>query len=149
MYNDYSRERIGDEEKEGAAREPENQGGEATCEGRVVMNSAAFQAFMTGSASGTSEAWTIARLAGILGAKQADEHILVSHSFNIAGIEMEYEADEENNRVTVRCHVRTKERTGAETAALVGCGMALMVLVDSLRAIDRGMTIDGLRIVRQ
>jgi len=149
MYNDYSREMIGDEEKERTAREPEDRGGEASCEGRVVMNAAAFQAFMTGSTSGTSEAWTVARLAGILGAKQADKHILVSHSFNIAGIEMEYEADEAGNHVTVRCRVRTKERTGAETAALVGCGMALMALVDSLRAIDRGMTIDGLRIVRQ
>lgn len=144
MAYDYSQ---ADEENE-SGQVKEKDGGEATAEGSLIMNAAAFQAFMTGSSVGGSEAWTVARLAGIQGAKQADELILVSHSFNITGIEMEYEADEDEKKVLVRCQVRTRERTGSETAALVGCGMALMVLVDSLRAIDRGLKIDGLRIVR-
>ena len=144
MAYDYSRV---DEETE-KKPDKEKVGGQAAAEGSVIMNSAAFQAFMTGSSVGGSEAWTVARLAGIQGAKQADELILVSHSFNISGIELEYSADEEEKKVTVKCQVKTKERTGSETAALVGCGMALMVLVDSMRAIDRELKIDGLRIVR-
>jgi cyclic pyranopterin phosphate synthase len=144
MAYDYSRVEEETENKPGK----ENEGGKAAAEGSLIMNAAAFQAFMTGSSVGGSEAWTVARLAAIQGAKQADELILVSHSFNITGIEMEYDANEEEKKITVKCQVRTKERIGAETAALVGCGMALMVLVDSLRAIDRGLKIDGLKIVR-
>jgi cyclic pyranopterin phosphate synthase len=123
-------------------------GGEAIAVGHVVMNEAAFQAFRTGSSTGMSEAWTIARLAGIMGAKQADELVLVSNTFTISGIEMSFETDEDSRKVTVKCEVRTRERSGAATAALVGCGLALLVLVDSLRAIDREMTIEGLQIQR-
>jgi cyclic pyranopterin phosphate synthase len=147
MNYSYSNNEPDEEKKPGVqvARE----GGRAVAEGSVVMNLAAFQAFFTGSAASSSEAWTQARLAGILAAKQADEMVLVSHSVNISGIEMEYTVKEEERRVTVRCDVRTVERVGAETSALVGCGMTLMVLVNSLRAMDRGMSIESLRILRE
>jgi len=125
------------------------EGGEAVAEGSVKMNEAAFQAFNTASSGGMSEAWTVARLAGIMGAKQADELILVSHSFNITGIEMSYKTDESTKAATVRCEVRTMERIGAATAAMVGCGLALMVLVDSMRAIDGEMSIEGLHLVKK
>jgi cyclic pyranopterin phosphate synthase len=146
MGYDYPDQKEPDIDKANKALKTE--GGEATAKGSVVMNAAAYQAFMTAVIEGASEAWTIARVAGILGAKQADEHILISHSFNITGIEMDYSADEDKQRITVRCQVRTSERIGAETAALVGCGTALMVLVDSMRAIDRDMSIEGLHVVR-
>ncbi len=147
MGYDYPYRTDGAEEKTVTARRHE--GGEATAEGYMVMNAAAYQAFMTGAEVGGSEVWLVARLAGILAAKQADEHILISHTFNLVAIEMEFETEEDEKKVTVRCLVRTKERTGAETAALVGCGIALMALVDSLRAIDRGLKIENLRILRK
>ena len=143
-------DRYSDAEAEVKPRKAaETPGSQATAAGALVMNSTAFQAFTTGASTGGSEAWTMARLAGIQGAKQADVLILASHSFNIVGIEMGYDADEETNRVTVRCEVRTRERIGAETSALVGCGIALMVLVDALRAMDRSITVEKLRVVRQ
>ena len=148
MSYDYSYVNEETAEKQEKSEKAVDTGGRATAEGSLVMNSTAYQAFMTGSSVGGSEAWTVARLAGIQGAKHADELVLVSQSFNIVGIEMEYEADEEAKKVTVKCQVRTKERIGAETAALVGCGMALMVLVESLRAMDRNLKIDGLRVIR-
>lgn len=147
MANTY-RDQDSEAGEEGK-KAPAHQGAQAAAEGSLVMNSTAFQAFITGASVGSSEAWTMARLAGIQGAKQADELILASHSFNIVGIEMSYDADEENNRVTVRCEVRTRERIGAETSAIVGCGIALMVLVDALRAMDRAATIEQLRVVRE
>jgi cyclic pyranopterin phosphate synthase len=125
------------------------EGDEAAAEGHVVMNEAAFQAFITAVDGGMSEAWTVARLAGIMGAKQADELILVSHSCNIAGIEMSFKTDEESNKVTIRCEVRTRERIGAATAAMVGCGLALMGLVNSMRAIDKEMSIEGLHLLKK
>jgi len=70
-------------------------------------------------------------------------------AFDIGNIEINYEATEEDeNRVTIRCHVRTMERTGSETPALIGCGIALMTVVDTLRAVDRNLVINELRIVR-
>ncbi len=148
MAYDYSYTEN-NEKREEPKKSVQEVGGQAIAEGSIRMNAAAFQAFHTGSADGSSEAWSVARLAGIQGAKHADELILVSHSFNIIGIEMEYEADDDEKIITARCQVRTRERMGAETAALVGCGIALMVLVDTLRAVDRSLKIDGLHVVRR
>jgi cyclic pyranopterin monophosphate synthase len=112
------------------------------------MNSAAFQAFLTSSGAGGSDTWIQGRLAGILASKTADQAMLITHSINVTGIDLSYTVNETERKVTVRCEVRTKERIGAETSAMLACGTTLMVLANSLRVIDRDMTIEGLHVVR-
>ena len=137
-------------ENEKEAREvPRIQTGDrAVAEGSVVMNEAAFTAFVSGAGEGRSDAWTVARIAGIQGAKRADELILISYTYNINKIEMDYRVDNDSKKVTVVCEVTVTERVGAEAAALVGCSTALMSLVNSLRVVDREMRIDGLKVRR-
>jgi len=139
---------VEEEDKKKDKMQKKEIGGQATAEGYIQLSEAGYQAFISGAHGGPGDAWTVARLAGIMGAKQADELVLVSNSFNLIGIEMEYETDEKLKSVTVRCEVRTLERVGSETAALIGCGLSLMSLVDSLRAIDRNTAVSGLRIKR-
>lgn len=149
MYDPYKNEDEYHVDERRPVQKRVHEGGHALAEGTIKMSEGAFHAFVTGAEVGKSEAWTAARLAGIQGAKQADELVLVSHSFNISALEMRFMQDDDNNRVTIQCDVRTRERTGAETAALVGCGIALMVLVDTLRALDPGITVENLHIKHQ
>jgi cyclic pyranopterin monophosphate synthase len=137
-----------DDKKEAAATQIVREGGRAVAEGSVIMNSGAFQGFMTNCSAGASDIWTQARLAGILAAKQADILLPIPYSVSLSGVDMQYTVNEDERRVTIKCDVRTKERIGAESSALAGCGIALMVLVNSYRAIDKAMSIEGLKILR-
>jgi cyclic pyranopterin monophosphate synthase len=127
---------------------PNLEAGEAVSEGVVALSPTAFQAFLERSAEGASDIWALSKLSGVMGAKQADERLLVPYIFNITGVDLSYKADESTHKITVTCVVRTKERISAASAALVGCGMALMTLVNSLRSIDREISIENLRVVK-
>jgi cyclic pyranopterin phosphate synthase len=148
MSYDFENDRHDDEKKSGPAQ-PVREGGRAVAEGHIVMNSAAFQAFLTTCAAGGSETWTQVRLAGIQAAKRADELTLIPNSIGLTGIELQYTFNESERKVTIRAEVRTRARISAETAALTSCGIAMITLVNSLRAIDRGMSIENLRILRE
>lgn len=138
-----------DQNAKPAVQQLTREGGKAVAEGSVVMNAAAYQAFVTSCAAAGSEIWTQARMAGILGAKHADSLVLIAHTLGISGIDITHSVNEAEKKVTVHCEVRTKERIGAETSALAGCAMVLMSLATSLRSIDRGMTIEGLRVAKE
>jgi cyclic pyranopterin phosphate synthase len=137
------------EDRKATMLQQAREGGKAVAEGSVVMNSAAFQAFLISCGGGGSDIWIQSRLAGILAAKQSDQMMLVSYSADVVTVDLSYSVDEAERRVTLRCELRTRERIGAEMSALVGCGVALLALANSLRAIDRDMAIEGLRIVRE
>ena len=144
LYDNDSAE----DKKESSVPQIIRDGGKAIAEGSVVMNSAAFQAFMTNCSAGGNETWTHARLVGILAAKRADDMLAAPFSVSISGVDMQYSVNDGERRITVKCEVRTKERIGGETSALVGCGVVLMSLVNGLRAIDKVMSVEGLRILR-
>lgn len=144
MSNGYDYNRDSDEDS--GKKSKVEEGDRAVASGTLQLNDTAYSAFISGSLEGSSEAWSVARLSGIQGAKKADELILVSYSYNIRRIEMDYETDEEVKSVTVTCSVRIAERIGAETAALVGCGTALMALADKLSVVDRKVRITDLHV---
>ncbi|HDS29975.1 MAG TPA: hypothetical protein ENN67_02910 [Firmicutes bacterium] len=149
MYDPYSKETELQEDERLSVQKKTPEGDRAIAEGTIKMTEGAYYAFVTGAEIGKSEAWTTARLAGIQGAKKADELMLVRHSFSISALDIRYSVDENEHRVTLQCEARIKERTGAETVALVGCGMSLMVLADALRAIDSNIQIEMLHILRR
>jgi len=114
--------------------------GEATATGRISMNGAAFQAFV----NDRDEIWTSARHAGTLAAMGFDRILISGQTVNIAGIAFSYDSDEAENTVTVSCTVKTRERMRAESPVLLGCGCALISIMDRLRLMDRGIKIDSL-----
>jgi len=147
-YNSYyDNDDVESGEKE--QKKPETHGGSASAEGVLRMNAAALGVIQAGSQSGGNEAWITARAAGLLGAKESDERVLVSQSINVTAIEIEHEIDDDNNTLRVRCQVKTMERLGAQTAALVGCGSVLIALMDRLRTMDRDISITSLRMIRE
>jgi len=136
-YSDYGPD---DNEKEAAVKVSRPEGGKAIAVGRIKMNEAAYQAFMNDSV----EIWTAARHAGTLAATGVDRVLIIAHSLNVAGIVFSYEAKDDDNTITVSCIVKTVERMRAESPALLGCGCALISIIDKLRLMDREIKIDSL-----
>jgi cyclic pyranopterin phosphate synthase len=90
---------------------------------------------------------TVAKIAGIQAAKRTDELIPLCHSLPLDGVEMRFELREEG--VFIEAEARTQARTGVEMEALTAVSVAALTIYDMCKAVDKGMVIGGLRLVRK
>jgi cyclic pyranopterin phosphate synthase len=90
-----------------------------------------------------------ARLAGIQAAKRTDEWIPLCHALPLDDVRVDLTPDPEASRVVIEAEVSTHARTGVEMEALVAVSAAGLTLYDMCKAIDRGMTVEAVRLVRK
>ncbi|KAM3955704.1 LOW QUALITY PROTEIN: molybdenum cofactor synthesis 1 [Aphomia sociella] len=101
------------------------------------------------------DALTVAELAGVLAAKRTAELIPLCHPLPLDSVRVRVSlppgdaADAAGGALRVRCEARATARTGAEMEALVGCALAALALYDMCKAVDRGMRVTELRVVRK
>lgn len=89
----------------------------------------------------------VARVAGVQAAKQTPALIPLCHGLPLDAIEVDFRVMV--SRVTVTCRVSTQARTGVEMEALTGAGVAALTLYDMCKAVDKNMTIEGLKVVHK
>lgn len=89
----------------------------------------------------------VARVAGIQAAKQTAGLIPLCHVLPLDAVEVEFAVKPRGVRVT--CTVRTQARTGVEMEALTGVTVAALTLYDMGKAVDKGMRVEGLRVVKK
>jgi cyclic pyranopterin phosphate synthase len=87
----------------------------------------------------------VARIAGIMAAKSTSLNVPLCHPLRLSGVILDLEV--ENNSVIVRGTVRAFDVTGVEMEALNAVSLALLSVYDMVKSIDRGMTIDGIKLV--
>lgn len=87
-----------------------------------------------------------ARLAGIQAAKRTAELIPLCHAIQLTKVSVEFDVDPDANEVRIRSRVLARDRTGAEMEALTAAAVAALTLYDMLKAVDRGMTIEAVRL---
>ncbi len=88
-----------------------------------------------------------ARLAGIMAAKRTADLIPLCHPLPISAVTLDLEVGEQAVEITAT--VRTTGPTGVEMEALTAASVAALTVYDMCKAIDRGMRIDGLRVVHK
>ena len=92
---------------------------------------------------------TIAQLAGIMGAKQTSNLIPLCHPLPINKINVELQLDEEQSRIEFSGTVSTSAKTGVEMEALTAVSIAALTVYDMVKAVDRGVHIEAIRLVRK
>ena len=90
-----------------------------------------------------------ARLAAIQAAKRTDEWIPLCHTLPLDSIEVDLVPDPAGSRVRIEARVCVHARTGVEMEALVAVAAAGLTIYDMCKAIDRGITLEGVRLVRK
>ncbi|MGB5296321.1 MAG: cyclic pyranopterin monophosphate synthase MoaC [Thermoanaerobaculia bacterium] len=90
------------------------------------------------------DAFAVARLAGIQGAKRTGELIPLAHPLGLDQVEVEIVPDAEGVRIQARVIVTA--RTGAELEAMVSCSTAALALYDMVKAVERDAVISDLRL---
>ena len=120
----------------------------AVAEGRIRMLPATLALVAEGRA-GKGDVIGIARIAAIQGAKRCAELIPLCHPLPLTRVVAEFELDATTS--TLRCEVRaeTVGATGVEMEALTAVQVALLTVYDMLKAADRGMVIEGVRLLEK
>lgn len=118
---------------------------EAVAEGAVVMTRATLALAQGGAAKG--DVLGVARLAGIMGAKQTAALIPLCHPLPIDKVALDLAADEALPGIRIRATVRTSGRTGVEMEALTAVTVAALTVYDMLKAAEKGMRIEGIRLL--
>lgn len=119
---------------------------EAVAEGRVVMSAEAF-ALVRDNAVAKGDVLGVARLAGITGAKRASDLVPLCHPIGLDLAEVEAETDADLPGVRIRATVRATARTGVEMEALAAVSAACLTVYDMVKAVDRSMRIEGIRLL--
>ena len=121
---------------------------EAVARGVVRMKPATFDRLKSGSLP-KGDVLTVAQLAGIMAAKQTSNLIPMCHPLLLGDIKVEFSLDEEDSAVGITATVKTTGKTGVEMEALTATAVAALTIYDMCKAVDRGMKIDNIRLVRK
>jgi cyclic pyranopterin phosphate synthase len=121
---------------------------EAVARGEVVMSRETLRLITTGAAR-KGDVLGVAQIAGIAAAKRTWELIPLCHPIPLTGVSVILTLDPQASRVQIEARVRTVGRTGAEMEALVAVATAGLTVYDMLKAAERGIQIERLRLVRK
>lgn len=120
----------------------------AVAHGRITMLPATFTKLAQGDAK-KGDVLGIARLAGIMAAKQTGALIPLCHPIPLTRVTVDFVTDATSSSVTCTATSETVGRTGVEMEALTAASIALLTIYDMLKAIDRGMVIDGVKLLEK
>lgn len=117
----------------------------ATAEGRVLMKPETLRAILSGDIA-KGDVLGTARIAGIMAAKRTGDLVPLCHPIALDGVDVVIEP-EGRGSVRIEATVRCTGPTGVEMEALTAVSVASLTIYDMAKAIDRGMRIDGVRLL--
>jgi cyclic pyranopterin phosphate synthase len=117
----------------------------ATASGQLRCSAATLKLVRDGKTPKGSVMST-AELAGIMAAKQTSNLIPLCHPLSLSKVSVQIDPNDEPPGFDIHCEVRTKGQTGVEMEALTGVTLAALTLFDMLKAVDRTMSIQNIRV---
>jgi cyclic pyranopterin phosphate synthase len=115
----------------------------ATATGRVLV-SPTVVALLRGEGVPKGDALAVARIAGIMGAKQTPALVPLCHPLSLSGVTVDLEVADD--AVEISATVRTADRTGVEMEALTAVSVAALTVVDMVKAVDKLAVISDVRV---
>ena len=118
----------------------------AQAAGYIRMAADTFDIITEGRAK-KGDVLSVARLAGIMGAKQTSTLIPLCHPLPIAKVSVDLTADPDLPGIRITATVKTTGQTGVEMEALTAVSTAALTVYDMVKAADRSMQIGGIRVI--
>jgi cyclic pyranopterin monophosphate synthase len=120
----------------------------ATAEGFIAMKPETLALIKSGEVP-KGDVLATARIAGIMAAKRTHELIPLCHPLSLTKVAVDLEPILTPPRVRVEAVVKSAGQTGVEMEALTAVSIACLTLYDMLKAVDRGMRIEGIRLIEK
>lgn len=122
----------------------------AVARGRVRMAAETLRAIVEGRAS-KGDVLGVAQVAAIMGAKRTSDLVPMCHPIGLTAVNVALtpSTNPADPAIEIEARVETRGRTGVEMEALTAVSVAALTVYDMVKAIDRGMTIDAVRLVHK
>jgi cyclic pyranopterin phosphate synthase len=121
---------------------------EAVAKGSVRMKPETLALIQSGGVP-KGDVLAVAQVAGVMAAKRTHELIPMCHPLLLSAVDVRLEPDEKESAVRITATVRTTGKTGVEMEALTAVAVAALTIYDMCKAVDRGMRVEGVRLVRK
>ncbi|MHB0976630.1 MAG: cyclic pyranopterin monophosphate synthase MoaC [Candidatus Aquicultorales bacterium] len=122
-------------------------GREAVAEAFVLMREETGRLIREGGVK-KGDVLAVAQVAGIMAAKKTPDIIPMCHPIQITGVDIDFRFIDDG-RLRIEASVRTLDRTGVEMEALNAAAVAALTVYDMAKAVDRGMTVERVRLIRK
>ena len=120
----------------------------AVAEGRVLMTKATLDLVLKGDAK-KGDVLGAARIAGIMAAKRTHELIPLCHPLALSKVTVDIAPDRKLPGLIVRATAKVSGQTGVEMEALTAVSVACLTIYDMVKAVERGMRIEGIRLIEK
>ena len=120
----------------------------AVAAGRVVMAAETLSRIEAGLI-GKGDVLAVAQMAGIMAAKKTWEIIPMCHPLLLTGVSISFAIDAKASAIDIQAEVKTTGKTGVEMEALTAVSAAALTIYDMCKAIDRGMCVENIRLLRK
>ena len=120
----------------------------AVARGRVVMEPATLELIRSGGVA-KGDVLSVARIAGIMGAKRTPELVPMCHPLLLTDVTVELELNDAECAVEITATVKTTGKTGVEMEALTAVSVSALTIYDMCKSADRHMRVEGMRLVRK
>jgi cyclic pyranopterin phosphate synthase len=117
----------------------------AKAEGRVLMSGVALE--LARSKGGKGDVRATAEIAGVMAAKRTSDLIPMCHPLALSSVKVWVDELGDGSGIGVVAEVVTTGPTGVEMEALTAVSLACLTIYDMLKAVDRGMRIEGVRLL--
>jgi len=120
----------------------------ATAQGSVSL-SAETLAKIQGGTIKKGDVLSIARLAGLMGAKRTSDLIPLCHPLSLDAVNVEFKVDEVNNVIHITATCKVEGRTGVEMEALTAVSVTALTIYDMCKSVDRAMSISNIHLIHK
>jgi len=120
----------------------------AVASGRIVMQPKTLELALSGAGK-KGEVRAVAEIAGVMAAKRTSDLIPMCHPLAISSVKVAVEPSADGSGLEVTARVKTTGPTGVEMEALTAVSVALLTLYDMLKAADKAMTIEAVRLLEK
>jgi cyclic pyranopterin phosphate synthase len=120
----------------------------ATAQGSVLMQPATIALIRQGGIK-KGDVLSVARLAGIMGAKKTPDLIPLCHPLSLSSVTVDLSVDEARNAVDIAATCKLTGKTGVEMEALTAVSIAALTVYDMCKAVDKGMRLTDIRLTHK
>jgi cyclic pyranopterin phosphate synthase len=120
----------------------------AVAKGSVLMQAETIALIAAGGVK-KGDVLSVARLAGIMGAKRTPDLIPLCHPLALSSVAVDLAVDRKRNAVDITATCKLEGKTGVEMEALTAVAVAALTVYDMCKAVDRGMRLTDIRLVRK
>jgi cyclic pyranopterin phosphate synthase len=120
----------------------------AVVRGSIFMNPKTFKNIRSGKIA-KGDVLAVAKVAGIMAAKKTSQIIPMCHPLNLSHVEINFYPFEKESRIDIEAKVKIKGQTGVEMEGFVAVATAGLTIYDMCKAIDRGMVLSNIHLVKK